>query len=131
MSIDPSGEDEWAARWDRLFDALSAEPRRMILVRLADEPSKRSLPLPDTAESTNRSVDPETLRIRLRHHHLPKLESAGYIRWSDEPFSVQRGPNFAEPEFVVNELLESIDGMPQSLLDDCKNLQEMIEYGSG
>lgn len=125
MSTSPSDNWEWADRWDQLFDVLSAEPRREIINSLLDEPKERRLPLPEAAQSPNQSIDSAMLTIKLRHQHLPKLADAGYVRWEQEPFCVQRGPNFAEPALIVETVFESIDEIPDSLIDNCKVLQEM------
>ena len=127
MSRRPFGDWEWADRWDQLFDVLSAEPRREIIISLLDEPQERRLPLPEAAESPNQSMDSETLALKLHHHHLPKLANAGYVRWEHDPFCVQRGPNFAEPAFIVENVLESRDEIPDSLMNNCKVLQKMAD----
>lgn len=126
MSISPPSDLDWAERWNQLFDALSAEPRREIIKSLIDVPQERRLPLPEAAESPNQSMDSETLEIELRHHHLPKLAEGGYVRWEGEPFCVQRGPNFAEPAFIVENVLESVDEIPQPLVNNCKIIQGMM-----
>jgi hypothetical protein len=127
MSINPSEDLEWGERWDEMYEALAAEPRRRLLFQLLDEPLDGKLPLPDAAESPNQSIDSETLSTDLRHHHLPKLADAGYVRWESEPFCVQRGPHYEEPEFVLEKVLGSPDEIPQSLINNCKILQERID----
>ena len=127
MSLDPSEDGGWAHRWDRLYEALSAEPRRMIISSLVDEPEERRLPLPAAAESPNQSTDAETLCVQLRHHHLPLLEDAGYVRWEREPFVVQRGPRFEEPAFLIELVTDSIDELPTPLIDNCKIFLERVE----
>jgi hypothetical protein len=130
MSIDPSGESAWSERWDQLFGVLSAKTRRMILISLAEAPQERRLRLPDAAELPNRSMETEKLTTLLQHHHLPALADAGYVCWESEPFVVQRGPNFEEAEFIVNKVLDSVDEIPQSLIDDCTFLQERSDNGA-
>jgi hypothetical protein len=71
-------------------------------------------------------MDSESLAIHLRHHHLPKLTEAGYVRWDSERFCVQRGPNFAEPAFIVENVFESMDEIPESLIDNCRIIQKRI-----
>lgn len=122
-----SGDPEWAERWNELFEALSAEPRREIIISLLEEPRERRLPLPEAAESPNQSMDSETLAVHLRHQHLPKLAEAGYVRWESDPLRVQRGPNFDEPAFIVENVLDSMDEIPESLIDNCKIIQEAID----
>ncbi|WP_135535213.1 hypothetical protein [Halostella pelagica] len=127
MTLDPSEEQDWAERWDQLYEALSAEPRRMIISSLLDEPQERRLPLPDVAESPNQPKDAEILSIQLRHHHLPLLAEAGYVRWEDEPFVVQRGPRFEEPAFIIELVTDSIDELPASLIRNCKIFQDRVK----
>ena len=125
MSFSSPNEQNWAGRWDQLFDVLSAEPRREIIISLRDAPPDQRVPLPDAAESPNQSMDSETLAIKLRHHHLPKLADVGYVHWESEPFCVQRGSNFAEAEFIVGKVFESIEEIPDSLLKNCRVLGEL------
>lgn len=109
-----------------MFDVLSAEPRREIIRSLLDESQHCRLPLPEAAGSPNQSIDSETLVIELRHQHLPKLADLGYIRWENDAFRVQQGPNFEEPAFIMRMLINSADQIPESLIADCKILQEMV-----
>lgn len=118
--MDPSGEWDWAGQWDQMFEVLSAEPRREIIRSLLKEPQERRLSLPKAAASPNQSMDSETLAIQLRHHHLPKLAEVGYVRWESDPFCVQRGPNFEEPAFIIRAVLDSVDEVPDSLINNCK-----------
>lgn len=130
MAVSPSGEWDWAERWDELFDALAAEPRRMVMVSLLNAPPERRLPLPEAAASPNQSMDRETLAIRLRHHHLPKLANLGYVCWERDPFIVQRGPRFEDPALILELVAESLDGIPKGLVNNCKILQELAEDDS-
>lgn len=129
MTLSSSGNKDWSERWDQLYDALGAEPRRMIISSLLDEPSERRIPLPDAAESPNRPLDSETLTIQLRHHHLPLLAAAGYIHWESDPFVVQRGPRFEEPASIIEMVTESVDELPAPLINNCKIFQETVENG--
>ena len=124
MSQPPADQESTTERWDRLYTALSSEPRRMILYSLMNEPAERRLPLPDAAESSESSIEQETLSLQLRHRHLPKLAESGYIRWQSDPFCVQRGPYFDEPAAILDSVLERSEGLPQSLRADCRVLQD-------
>ncbi|AGN01798.1 hypothetical protein L593_09265 [Salinarchaeum sp. Harcht-Bsk1] len=101
----------------------------MIIASLLEEPKERRLPLPDAAESPNQPMDSETLRIKLRHHHLPLLARAGYVQWEEDPFVVQRGPRFEEPATIIRMVTESVDDLPRPLIDNCKIFQEWVENG--
>ena len=105
--------------WDQLYQALAAEPRRMIIFSLMKEPEEKRLPLPDAAQSFNNPMDPEDLRIQLRHNHLPKLAAAGYVRWESDPFCVQRGPHFGEPALVITQMTDDSNTYPRRLRDEC------------
>lgn len=129
MTLNSSGNKNWSERWDQLYEALGAEPRRMIISSLLDEPRERRLPLPDAAESPNQPMDSETLSIKLRHHHLPLLAEAGYVHWEGEPFVVQRGPRFEEPALMIEMVTESIDELPTPLVNNCKIFKEKMENG--
>jgi len=129
MTHRQGNNQEWAERWDQLYDALAAEPRRMIISSLLDEPRERRLPLPDAAESPNQPMDSESLSIKLRHHHLPLLAEAGYVQWEDEPFVVQRGPRFKEPAIIIEMVTESVDELPTPLINNCRIFQERVENG--
>ena len=91
------------------------------------EPADGQLPLPDAARSAPDEQDSEDLTVRLRHQHLPKLADAGYIRWETEPFSVSRGPHFAEPALVVGKMTEPETRLPRRLRDECTVLGEVTE----
>lgn len=100
--------------WDRCLYQLSAQPRRQIVVSLLDVPDERRLPLPEAAITEPCSVDLEQFEVELRHHHLPKLANAGYVRWEEASFRVQRGPRYEEAETVMRLLLESSDRLPDA-----------------
>lgn len=110
-----------------MYDVLSVEPRREIVISLLNAPPDAWLPLPEAAESPNQSMDAETLAIKLRHHHLPKLADAGYVRWDSDPFRVQRGPDFAEPAFIVENVFDSLEEIPDSLAANCRVLGGLVE----
>jgi hypothetical protein len=112
------GERGGTERWNRLYEVLAAEHRRRILFSLMNEPEER-LPLPEAAVSPNLSVDTETLRIQLRHRHLPKLAAADYVRWSSDPFRVRRGPAFEEAATVIRKIMEPDEELPERLVDEC------------
>lgn len=119
MAITWPGNERDTETWDQLYDALAAQPRRMIIFSLLKEPDEQRLPLPDAAQSSSQPVDSEDFCVQLRHRHLPKLADAGYIRWQSDPFCVQRGPHFQEPALVVGKITEASDGYPQRLRNEC------------
>lgn len=111
-------------RWNRVFEALSARPRRRIITSLLDVPRERRVPLPDALQPSSLSMDRETLRTELRHRHLPKLADAGYVRWDADRLAVQRGPEFAEVAVVWETITASTDRYPPELVDGCPVLED-------
>jgi len=110
--------------WDKVYEALSAQPRRMIIFSLLKEPKEQSLSLPDAAHSSIQPMVSKYSAIMLRHNHLPKLADLGYIRWESDPFCVQRGPHFEEAALVVARLTESMHEYPERLRHECVVLGE-------
>ncbi|MDG5778357.1 hypothetical protein VB773_03775 [Haloarculaceae archaeon H-GB2-1] len=126
MAIDPSSSEESAIdRWDRLHEILASQERRMIIYSLMDVPKERRIPLPDAAMTPESSWDQQRTSTRLRHHHLPKLVDAGYIRWESDPFCVQRGPRFAEVETMFDLIHDSISQFPKSLITGCEIYEKL------
>jgi len=127
MPASPFQDEKGTETWDQLYEALSAEPRRMIVFSLMKEPAAAQLPLPDAAQSPNQPTVPESLRIRLRHHHLPKLADAGYVRWESDPFCVERGPHFEEPALVIRKMTDCGVEYPKRLREECIVIGEVSE----
>lgn len=99
----PTGADEQALDYrdvvrsphlDSVLEALSKRPRRLVLTGLLDGP----LSVGEAAAETD---DPETMEIRLRHVHLPKLEEYGYVEWDPDAGLIRRGPSYPEAEPVL------------------------------
>jgi hypothetical protein len=118
------GPRDVVRRWDRVFDALSSEPRRQIVVELLDVPVGRSVPLPDVAVNPNLPMDSERLRLRLRHQHLPKLAEYGYVEWDDDPLCASRGPEFEEVGVVFESLYANAGALPDRLVVGCRTLEQ-------
>ena len=119
MNIRRTGGEDRTKTWDQLYDALSAQPRRMMIFSLLKEREEQWLPLPDAAQSSVQPEDPEEFCLQLQHHHLPLLADLGYVRWESDPFRVQRGPHFEEPAFVVAKMTEASDEYPRRLREEC------------
>lgn len=103
--------------WDRVFNALAAEPRRQLICSLLDVSPGVDLPLPDAAMSPTMEADLETLRTNLHHRHLPLLTDRGYVRWDIDPFRARRGPRFEEVACVLEALDGNPDPIPEHLLE--------------
>lgn len=123
MSLEESRGEYAIERWDRVFTALSAEPRRQLVAALADTPPERRVLLPQAAMSPEVPPDPERLRINLQHRHLPLLEDGGFIEWTAEPFRAARGPAFGEVAVVLKSLHERAEAIPDTLVDGCQRLE--------
>jgi hypothetical protein len=130
MSTASSEKESGTETWDQLYDALAAQPRRMIVFSLMKEPEERRLPLPDAAQSTGQSNDSGDFSIRLRHQHLPVLASAGYVRWERDPFCVRRGPHFEEPALVIDKMTGCSGEYPRRLRDECVVIGEVATNAS-
>ncbi|NUC74060.1 hypothetical protein HTZ84_17430 [Haloterrigena sp. SYSU A558-1] len=114
-------------KWDRVFTALSAEPRRQIVVSLLDAPPDRSISLPERAANPNVPTDPERLRCDLLHTHLPMLADLEFVDWEREPFVASRGPQFDEVAVVIDALQTAADDVPESLVIGCQRLERERE----
>ncbi|GAB3026789.1 hypothetical protein [Natronobiforma cellulositropha] len=124
MTIEPLDTVERVAlRWDRVFEALAAEPRRQLLVALDDASPDGCISLPEAATSPGLSTDPAELRVRLRHQHLPLLEDGGFVHWDDDPLRARRGPNFDEVAVVFDSLYRTVEEIPEQLVVGCHRLE--------
>lgn len=117
MSPDPEFEAVVEARC-RVLQTLADTHRVRILINLVNTPEERRLPLPKAAMIPKGTDEPEQLSIELQHVHLPAMADAGYVRWSKEPFCVQRGPRFEEPATIVRILVDSLEELPPSLWNE-------------
>jgi hypothetical protein len=85
-----------------VLSALAARPRRRVLVGLLDG----SLDIETVAEGSD---DPDSMAIRLRHVHLPKLAEAGYVEWDPDTDRIRQGPSDPEGEPVLEVLGRGIE----------------------
>ena len=108
-------------KWDQMFDALSAEPRRQLIISLVDSPD--GVPLPESAVNPNVPVDPDRLRGELHHVHLPKLADMGFVEWESDPLIAYPGPRFDEVAVVFDALHDHASDIPDSLVFGCQRLE--------
>ena len=111
-------------KWNRVFRALSAEPRRQLLVALLDTAPEQSISLPESAINPTVPHSPNSLRSELAHSHLPLLEEMGFIEWESTPLVAFRGPRFREVAVVLELLHSNVDQVPEALVTGCKRLEE-------
>ncbi len=123
MDVQESQGADVIESWDRVFRALSAEPRRQLVVALRDTPPAQQVSLPEAAISPTVPPKPEQLNLALQHNHLPLLEECGFIEWTTEPFRASRGPNFDEAAAVCDALHENAAKIPDSLVVGCRRLE--------
>lgn len=113
-------------RWNRVFRALSAEPRRQIVAALEEAPADRALSLPEAANPPYLLRDPESLAVELVHTHLPMMAEADLVRWQRTPLSVSRGPAFREAAVVLETLQDNAEAIPAPLREGCQRLEERV-----
>lgn len=109
--------------WDTVFTALSAEPRRQLVLSLSDAPPGETVALPESARNPNVPIVLAEFRLRLRHVHLPLLADCGFIDWQREPFVAARGPQFDEIAIVLESLQRTAGDVPDSLVIGCQRLE--------
>ena len=101
-----------------LFELLTADTRRSLLVMLCDAesvdvsdglPTRRAAVA--TPSPTGRSP-PSSRDLQLYHVHLPKLEAAGVVEWDRDTGTVSRGPEFDAVEPTVRLLAKNEHALP-------------------
>jgi DNA-binding transcriptional ArsR family regulator len=118
-------------RWDTVFQALAAEPRRQVVVALLESDPDSALSLPEAANPSYMRFGPEQLSLELVHVHLPLLADGGFVEWEREPFAVERGPAFEEAAIVFESLYDNVDDIPAQLRTSCQRLEERHRGGDG
>lgn len=111
-------------RWDEVFDAISAEPRRQLVVSLLDVAPDEYVSLPEAAASPSVPTDYRMLRQMLLHQHLPKLAESDFVEWQPEPLSATRGRRFEEVAVVFDALHAHAEAVPDSLVEGCQRLED-------
>ncbi|WP_226007191.1 hypothetical protein [Natrinema salinisoli] len=131
MDSSPSrGPEDVISRWDEVFTALSAEPRRQIVDALIDVPPGEPVSLPETAASANGGTDFDRLRLQLQHRHLPLLEANGFVQWESDPLRAYRGRDFEEVAIVLESLYANAEEIPDRLVVGCQTLEYELESGN-
>lgn len=91
---------------DATFDALGDRYRRRLLVALLEREPRHATDAFDG--------DVPEARIEVRHQHLPKLATTGFVEWDRETNELWRGNRFDE----VRPLLELLSANDDDLPDD-------------
>jgi len=92
---------------DRIFDNLADRRRRLILLLLKHG---RVDTKADILFRGERGIDEAD--IAIDHHHLPKLEDAGYIEWNRDTDEISKGPRFDEIEPILELIETHADELP-------------------
>lgn len=110
--------EELGERWRRIYRTLVAAPRRQMIGSLLEADPDGALSLPEAANLPEYRVDPEQLYHNLVHDHLPMMERAGFIEWTEDPFCVERGPRFEEVAAVIL-AIDEYEDFPNHLVSGC------------
>lgn len=93
---------------DDLFDVLSNQKRRRLLVTLLRRDAQATLRVPEDLSSEGPT---DRLALEMYHVHLPRLETMGFIEWDRRTNSVERGPTFED----FRPLLSALDQYGEEL----------------
>ncbi|MXR51021.1 hypothetical protein GRX03_05295 [Halovenus sp. WSH3] len=107
-----------ADRWRQIYRTLQSGTRRQIIGSLLEADADASLSLPEAANSPEYRLDPELLTTNLVHEHLPLMAEGGFIEWERDPFTVARGPQFADVASVLLAVDQS-EEIPAHLIEGC------------
>ena len=103
------------SRWEAIFTALRAEPRRELILSLRSVGANQSVPLPMSAVGKQTQHNIEAIELELIHHHLPLLADNHFVEWERQPFQASRGPRFEQILSVVELLIANASFVPESL----------------
>lgn len=84
------------------MDALASPERRELLVALTEESGDSEI-LEHLQAENDASADTE-FEIEMHYVHLPKLDQYGFVDWSREGDTVQKGPRFDDIEPLLDML---------------------------
>ena len=98
---------------DVTLDILANQYRRRLLVALLEHNPQDDDDTQIPVEITADAEDLDTLRMKMSHVHLPKMEDSGFIRWDQKTNEVSKGPRFEE----IRPLLELMDKHADELPD--------------
>lgn len=102
-SPEQGGDDRpTEARFDELFDALSA-PRRRLVAEYVDENGRATLR--ELAEHVAERESPnrpsiESIELSLHHSHVPRLVDAGLLAYDGDRKQIRRGDRFDAAPFL-------------------------------
>lgn len=85
-----------------IFDCVSDRSRRQVLVDL------------HASDGPLRADDCVEPPVRLRHIHLPKLESHGLINWDRQKAAITPGPTFEEISPFIELMQDHAQDLPHA-----------------
>ena len=102
-------------RMDLALEALSNPYRRQLLLALLLENPQDDTDR-DPLDLLGEVDEPEVLKTRLYHAHLPKLESMGFIEWDRESGAISKGPEWDQIGPLLELIAEHRDELPEGFL---------------
>lgn len=111
---------EKAPMTDKMLEALSHNLRREVIHYFENIESQDTASLEEVATHISQRVpdtNRENVSVQLRHNHLPKLESNGWVDYDARTQHIRYcGHNTAEP--LLTELAEMVSENPYSSYSD-------------
>lgn len=109
-----NGRSPEEASVDAMFDALCDPIRRRVLLAISDHGPRdaEEFTADAFASAEMGEMEPDILRIRLFHSHLPRLAEAGYVEWDPADGTIRRGPAFADIVPLLDVLVDHADDLP-------------------
>ena len=97
-----------------MFDALRDPIRRRVLFAVSDRGLREGdeFTLNAFASAEMGEVDPDILRVRLFHSHLPRLVEEGFVEWEPDDGTIRRGPAFDEIAPLLDVLVDHAGDLP-------------------
>ena len=105
-----------AVSLDTTFDILANEYRRRVLVAMLEHNPQDGDDPQIPADITIENEDLETLRMHMRHKHLPKLEDAELIEWDRDTNTIRTGPRFDDIRPLLELMQNHADELPDGWL---------------
>lgn len=80
---------------DAELEALTSPYRRRVLLAVSERGAiDEDDAVADAFAAHGTGDDPDVLRLKLTHIHLPRLADQGYIEWDPDAGVIRRGPDF-------------------------------------
>lgn len=96
---------------DEVLKAFANRDRRRLLVDLQDGGSQT---LTEFVRTWADDRDHDQLRLRMRHHHLPRLERSDLVDVANE--TIHRGEAFDDISAFLDFLRVNVDDLPEQMV---------------